>query len=249
MFDPKKLLNDLLGSQIPGMEGTLRDKAGKATQMAKDNPIAAGALAAILLGTGTGRAIGGSALKVGGLAAVAGLAYKAYQSYQSGQAPADAARSQPELLPPPANTGFDPAEAPQGEAEFTLTLVRAMIAAARADGHIDDAERAKIADRLRLSGMDAEAEAYLIDELRMPVDLDAIVGAARTEAQRVELYTASRLAIEPETRAERGYLDMLAGRLKLPDALVDHIEATVSDAKVPVGASVETGAPAPRSPW
>ncbi|MGH6806120.1 MAG: DUF533 domain-containing protein, partial [Ensifer adhaerens] len=44
---------------------------------------------------------------------------------------------------------------------------------------------------------------------------------------------ASRLAIEPESRAERGYLDLLAGRLGLPDALVDHIEATVSSAKVP----------------
>ncbi len=249
MFDPKKLLNDLLGSQVPGMGGTVRDKAGQATQLAKDNPLAAGALAAVLLGTGTGRAIGGSALKLGGLAAVASLAYKAYQNYQGGQAPAGSTGAQPELLPPPANTGFDPAEAPQGEAEFTLTLVRAMIAAARADGHIDDAERAKIADRLKLSGMDAEAEAYLVDELRKPVDLDAIVGAATTEAQRVELYTASRLAIEPETRAERGYLDMLAGRLKLPDALVDHIEATVSEAKVPVAVPNETAAPAPKSPW
>lgn len=249
MFDPKKLLDDLLGSRIPGMEGTVRDKAGQATQLARDNPLAAGALAAVLLGTGTGRAIGGSALKLGGLAAVAGLAYKAFQNYQGGQAPTDAARAQPELLPPPAHTGFDPAEAPQGEAEFTLSLVGAMIAAARADGHIDDAERAKIADRLKLSGMDAEAEAYLIGELQRPVDLDAIVGAAKTEAQRVELYTASRLAIDPETRAERGYLDMLAGRLKLPDALVDHIEATVSEAKAPAAAPVEAAAPAPKSPW
>ena len=54
----------------------------------------------------------------------------------------------------------------------------------------------------------------------------------RREAQKVELYTASRIAIEPQTRAERGYLDLLAGRLQLPDALIDHIEATVSQAKL-----------------
>ena len=64
------------------------------------------------------------------------------------------------------------------------------------------------------------------------VDVDALVSGAMTDAQKVELYTASRIAIEPNTRAERGYLDMLAGRLKLPDALVDHIEATVASAKV-----------------
>ena len=139
MFDPKKLLDDLLGSKIPGTESTVRDKAGQATQLAKDNPLAAGALVAVLLGTGTGRQVTGSALKLGGLAAIGGLAYKAYQNYQNGKQPAEPMpRGEPELLPPPADTGFHPAQAPQGEAEFTLTLVRAMIAAAKADGHIDD---------------------------------------------------------------------------------------------------------------
>jgi len=87
MLDPKALLNDLLSSRLPGTEGTVRDKAGQAAQMARDNPLAAGALAGLLLGTGTGRKITGSALKVGGLAAIAGLAYKAYQNYSSGYPP------------------------------------------------------------------------------------------------------------------------------------------------------------------
>jgi len=234
MFDPKKLLDDLLGSQVPGGQGTVRDKAGQAAQLAKDNPIATGAIAAILLGTGAGRSVASSALKAGGLAAIAGLAYKAYQNYQNGQQPAEAARQGPELLPPPSDTTFHPSQAPQGEAEFALTLVRAMILAARADGHIDDAERAKISDKLKLSGLDAEAGEFLNAELERPFNLDELVSAAQSDAQKIELYTASRLAIEPETRAERGYLDMLAGRLKLPDALVDHVEATVSAAKVPV---------------
>jgi uncharacterized membrane protein YebE (DUF533 family) len=220
MFDPKKLLDDLLGSQVPGGQGTVRDKAGQAVDLARNNPIATGAIAAVLLGTGTGRAI-------------AGLAYKAYQNYQQGNQPAEAARTGPELLPPPSDTSFHPSQMPQGEAEFALTLVRAMILAARADGHIDDAERARIGDRVKLAGIDTEASQFLAAELERPFNLDELVAAAQTDAQKVELYTASRLAIEPETRAERGYLDMLAGRLKLPDALVDHVEATVSAAKVP----------------
>lgn len=248
MFDPKKLLDDLLGSKIPGTETTVRDKAGQATQLAKDNPLAAGALVAVLLGTGTGRAVTGSALKLGGLAAIGGLAYKAYQNYQNGNQPAEAAPSgDPELLPPPSDSGFDPAGAPQGEAEFTLSLVRAMIAAAKADGHIDDAERRKIGDRLSLAGIGQDAEAFMRDELERPLDIEALVASARTEAQRIELYTASRLAIDPDTRAERGYLDLLAGRLQLPDALVDHVEATVSEAKggnASVPSRAPSGAPA-----
>ena len=139
---------------------------------------------------------------------------------------------------PPAGDGFHPAEAPQGEAEFALTLVRAMISAAKADGHIDDDERKKIADRLSLAGIGNEAQGFIEKELAAPLDLDALVASAKTEAQRVELYTASRLAIEADTRAERGYLDLLAGRLGLADALVDHVEATVAAAgKVPAKAS------------
>src|SRR5690606_32876025 len=127
---------------------------------------------------------------------------------------------------------FHPAQSPQGEAEFALVIARAMIAAARADGHIDEAERGRIADKLRLSGIGSDAESFLMEELAKPIDLDGLVAAAQTDAQKVELYTASRLAIEPRTRAERGYLDLLAGRLKLPDSLLDHIEATVDQATV-----------------
>ena len=73
MFDPKNLLDQFLGSNVPGTQGTLRDKASQATQLAKDNPLATGAIVAVLLGTGTGRAIGASALKLGGMAAIAWL--------------------------------------------------------------------------------------------------------------------------------------------------------------------------------
>ncbi|MCB1419447.1 MAG: tellurite resistance TerB family protein [Notoacmeibacter sp.] len=231
MIDPKKLLGDLLGSTIPGTGSTVGEKAEQAKQLAKDNPLATGALVAVLLGTGTGRAVTGSALKLGGLAAVAGLAYKAYQNYQNGSKPGETvAEGDQELLPPPSDTSFHPAQAPQGEDVFALTLVRAMIAAARADGHIDEQERARITERATMAGLNDEVAAFLEAELSQPVDLDGLVEAAKTDAQRVELYTASRLAIEPKTRAERGYLDMLAGRLRLPDALVDHVEATVAQA-------------------
>ncbi len=230
MFDAKTLLDQFLGSQVPGAGGSVRERAGQVTQLAKDNPLATIAIAGVLLGTDGGRKVAGSALKLGGLAAIAGLGYQAYKNYRAGQNPAESAQAgTPELLPPPVDSGFHPEAV---STDFALILVRAMIAASRADGHIDDAEGARIVDKLKVSGLGADAAQFLEDELANPVDLDAIVAAAKSEEQRVELYTASRLAIEPETRAERGYLDLLAGRLGLADALVDHIEATVSAAKV-----------------
>jgi uncharacterized membrane protein YebE (DUF533 family) len=240
MLDPKKLLNDLLGSQLPGSGGSVRDGATKVQQMAKDNPLATGALVAVLLGTRTGRNLAGTAIKLGGLAAIGSVAYNAYKNYRDGNNPAQTTEKQPELLPPPADTDFHPSQAPQGEAEFALTLVRAMIAAANADGHIDETERKRIADKLSLAGVGAEAEAFLLKEIQNPWSIDQLVAAAQTEAQRVELYTASRLTIEPDTRTERGYLDLLAGRLNLPDALIDHVEATIVSAT-----TIQTGSAGP----
>jgi len=232
MFDPKALLDQLLGSNIPGTEGTVRDKANQAKQLAKDNPLATGAIVAVLLGTGPGRAIGGSALKLGGMAAIAGLGYQAWKNYQAGNSPSGGgAAAEPEILPPPSDSEFS-AEPAAVSGDFALALIRVMIAAARADGHVDDAERARIHDKLALSGLGEDAVAFLDEELSKPVDMDAIIAAASSEAQKVEMFTAARLSIEPDSRAERGFLDLLAGRLGLADALVDHIEATVAAAKV-----------------
>lgn len=233
MFDAKKLLDQFLGSQIPGMSGSVRDKAGQATDLAKKNPLATGAIAAAILGTKTGRKLAGNVATAGGIAAIAGLGYLAYKNYKSGQSPQAAeqpAAKEPELLPPPADSPFHP-QSPAMSNSFALTLIQAMIAAAKADGHIDDAERARIMEKVQISGLDNEAEAFFEKELADPIDIDALVAAAQTEEQKVELYTASRLTIDPDSRAERGYLDMLAGRLGLPDALVDHIDATVSSVK------------------
>ncbi len=230
MFDAKKLLDQFLGSQMPGSAGSIGQKGNDLMDMAKANPWKTGALAAVLLGTKTGRSLGSNALKIGGLAVIAGLGYQAYKNYKSGQ-PAEPTQSLPELLPPPKDSPFS--TEPQAVSnDFALSLVRAMIAAAKADGHIDASERSRIMDKVHLSGLGAEAEAFIEAELAKPIDLDALVASAKTEEQRVEIYTASRLTIEPDTRTERGYLDMLAGRLGLPDALVDHIEATVASAKV-----------------
>lgn len=239
MFDARKLLEQFLGSQVPGVGGSVRDRAGSAVQMAKDNPWKAGALATAILGTKTGRNIAGNALAIGGLAAIAGLGYQAYKNYQAGQAPAQAAATPADasgatttaVLPPPSDSGFSVVSPAQSN-EFVLVLIRAMLAAAKADGHIDDAERALIFDKIKAADISGEAAAFIERELSQPTDLDALIAAAVTEEQRVELYTASRLTIDPDSRAERGYLDLLAGRLGLPDALVDHIDATVSSAKI-----------------
>jgi len=254
MIDPTKLLDQFLGGGQPG--GFNREDDGRGAgaggllgnlnQRARENPLASGALAgglaAILLGSKAGRRLTGSAVRMGGMAVIGGLAYKAYQDWQARQAGGQPASQQPqpsqsgpELLPPPKDTPFMP-KASEADSRARL-LVTAMISAAKADGYIDPAEQKHIFERLDSSALDTESKAYVMDQLRAPLDLDAIVKGASQPEVAVEIYAASLLAIDPDHPAEKAYLQMLAARLGLADELVAEIHKTAAGAGVKVEAS------------
>jgi len=186
-----------------------------------------GGLGALVFGTSAGRSVAGSAAKLGGLALIGGLAYKAYQNYQAGKPLLDS--KQQEVLPAPAGTGFEPQAASEATA---LTFIRAMIAAAAADGHIDEQEQATILGGLKEAGLDQEAQAWLQKELAQPASIDALVEAAESPELATQIYTAARIAINPDTRAEKDFLAGLAGSLGLDAELVANIDAAASGAKV-----------------
>lgn len=162
----------------------------------------------------------------GGAAALGALAFKAYQQYQAGQAaqpaqlPADPAQLQ---MPP----GAAPEDAARNQEPFALALVRAMVAAANSDGHIDATERQAILSGIQQSGVEQDATSFVMDAMSKPSDAHAIAALAANEQQAAQLYLASRLAIEPDHPAERVYLRTLAEALKLPEPLVRQLEAQV----------------------
>ncbi|KPP81468.1 MAG: putative membrane protein [Oceanicaulis sp. HLUCCA04] len=98
-----------------------------------------------------------------------------------------------------------------------------MIAAAKADGKIDAAEKERIFARLNTLDLSAEDKAFVFDELAAPLDLNAVVAGASTPEIAAEIYAASLVAIESETPAEKAYLNMLAVRLDLEPGLVTEI--------------------------
>ncbi|MGC2857000.1 tellurite resistance TerB family protein [Novispirillum sp. DQ9] len=191
---------------------------------------AAGGLLAMVLGSKKGRKMGGKALKYGGAALLAGLAYKAWSDYKANKAPQH--DSVADLPPAPARSGFAlEEEVDTRGSDFRLAVVRAMIAAAKSDGHVDAQEQARITAAIQDNGLSAEEKGFLIDAFTGAADPVAIAALARTEEQAAELYVASRLAIDPDEEAERRYLDRLAGALRLPDALVAHLDTKVEDAR------------------
>jgi len=220
MFDPQKLLDQFLG-------GASKDgKSGLSSETVKGlaGGAAAGGLAAILLGSKGGRKLAGSAVKLGGAAVLGGLAYRAWQSYQQQKQGGTAPEPMRDVTPKAEGTAFLPAPHKERDA-LSLALLRAMIAAAKADGHIDAGEQKKIFARLDELDLDSEAKAFVIDELRKPLDIDAVVATATSPELAVEIYAASVVVIDPDDPAEQAYLAMLASRLKLDPGLKANVEA------------------------
>jgi uncharacterized membrane protein YebE (DUF533 family) len=215
VIDPKQLLEQVLGSNAAGqVRSTGRDFVNRLDATQGSKAFAGGAVAGGLLGMLLGgKRGGGGLLGYGGAAALGALALQAYQTYQRQQAGGMArfgdvgADSLPHARP--ATDG----------GPFELVLVRAMVGAAKADGHIDASEQQRLFAQVERLGLDADAKAYVFDLLTHDVDVDGLARAAATPEQGAELYLAARLAIDPDQPKEKAWLDALATRLKLPAEL------------------------------
>ena len=186
-----------------------------------------GGLGALILGTQSGRAFASGAAKLGALALIGGLAYKAYQNYSQGKPLITDRSAAAEAAPP--GSGFDDQSIGN---EAALTYIRAMIAAAAADGRLDASEQQRIVESLKQEGLDAEAEQFLANELNNPATIDDLAGEWMSKEEAVQLYTAARIAIEPDTDAEKRFLAVLGQRLGLEAELMQHVDATARSAAV-----------------
>jgi uncharacterized membrane protein YebE (DUF533 family) len=208
----QNLLNQLLQSGVAQYDSAKRSgDLGKYATGA-----AAGGALALLLGSRRGRSLGGKALKVGSLAAIGALAWKAYQDHQARQGAAAA--------PPPAVKGFEALPAPQLELH-SQAMLKAMIAAAKSDGHMDERERALVEAELTRLDADPATRRWVEDELRRPVEPADVARAATSPEMAAEVYLASLLVADETTTMERAYLDELARQLNLAPALKADLEA------------------------
>lgn len=237
-MDASKLLNQFLGGggndAGAGGSGGLGDMgrsiAGRAGGFG--GGMAAGGLLGLVLGNKKARKMAGGVAGYGAAAAVGALAFKAFQNWQGGKTAetAPVATDSEMAATPPAVFQPDAAQGADGEA-FQLALIRAMIGAAKADGHVSAAEQTLLFENVERMGLDAEGKAFVFDALVKDVDMAEIANAASCQEQAAELYLAARLAIDPDHPAERAYLEALAHRLNLPADLVSHLNRQV-DAKM-----------------
>lgn len=220
-------LDDIVKQMSGGKSSA--DLLAKAKELVGNNPAAAaavaGALGALVLGTKTGRSITMDAAKLGGMVLIGGLAYKAYQNYQAGKPVLDAGAAP---APAPAGSSFDPAKQSNEQA---LLYIRAMIAAAAADGVVSNLERSRIVGGLEQVGLDPSATGFLDAEFARPASIADLVAGVKSPEQAAQVYTAARVAIEPESQAEKDFLANLGRALNLDPQLVAHIDAVAGGVK------------------
>jgi uncharacterized membrane protein YebE (DUF533 family) len=129
-------------------------------------------------------------------------------------------------MPPVAPPGPPPAVDPG--ARDSMLLIRTMIAAAAADGHIDATERAAILERAISAGLDADSQRTLLAELNAPAGIDVILAGARPDLAPA-IYGAARLAITVDTEVERLWLERLVAGLGLSAAQRANVDAQLAE--------------------
>lgn len=193
---------------------------------------AVGGVLGLLLGSKSGRRMGGKALKAGSVVALGALAWKAYGDWQRQNASASAPSATPGAAPGtalPAPASFAALPAPQLEVH-SRAMLKALIAAAKSDGHLDEAERGQVEDALHRLNADADTRAWVDTELRRPVDPADVAAGATGPEMAAEIYLASVLVVDDTTVMERAYLDELARRLQLAPGLKAELEARAAAA-------------------
>ncbi|MCP3950668.1 MAG: tellurite resistance TerB family protein [Desulfobacterales bacterium] len=134
----------------------------------------------------------------------------------------------PGAPPPPAPSASSVPPPPPGRsaaAPDAVLLIRAMIAAANADGVIDEIERSRILEKLKAVQLTEEEHSFIVHELLSPGNLESIVGQVDTTETARQVYAVSLMAIDVDTSAERDYLATLAQRMGLDDSVTTAIKA------------------------
>lgn len=177
--------------------------------------LAAGAIG-LLMGSKKARKVGGKVVTYGGLAALGVVAYKAFSNWQANQ-PGQVV-SEPQTI--------DRLPAQQAEVH-SQAILKALVAAAKADGHVDERERALIEGEFVKLDSDGEFQQWLHLELNKPLDPAEVARAATTPEIAAEMYLASVMLVDEEHFMEKAYLDELSRQLELDPALRQELETQV----------------------
>ena len=210
-MDPERLLGELLRAGLRSGRHAGRHARG--------------------FGRGLGGGIGRTIVSGRGLTILGGIAIAAFEHLQQkgvigGAKGGGAAMGQPMEPPPVPPTPPSPAEL-HAQA---MILIEAMVNAAKADGAIDDEERARLMAELDKAGATPEERSWLEAEMAKPSDVESLLAKVKSPDLAAQVYAASVLVTGNDEPGERAYLGLLAARLGLSGEMIDAINRQVEQA-------------------
>lgn len=162
----------------------------------------------MLLGNKSVRNTAGKAAGYVGAAVLGGLAYKAYQDWQqhnnNNQAKRKSMQHQQTL--PYQDQDVSNSESSNNQDDYQVTLIKAMIASARADGQIDALEQQRISEAIDKMNLGTQTKRELLNLFLQPIQVSEIVSNITSNEQKTEIYLASCMAIELDDETEYAHL-------------------------------------------
>ena len=228
MFNPEKLLGKIVG-EVVSTNGSWGKKGKKKGSGSLLGGLASGGGLMTLIGLGVGAyeilKQQGQEARAGGMPPPAPPG----AGPMGGPPPPPAAAAPP----PPPSTGSAPlsppaapavgmpaapvASVPPGldSAALAVRMLQAMVAAAHADGVMDEAEERAVLDRLRGADLDQEEKFFLLDQLHRPKTIEELAAGITDLAVARTMYLLAATAVSIDTEAERAWFDRLARQLGL----------------------------------
>lgn len=221
-MDLKGLLNQALNSDLVKQgQQQIKQQSNPGTLKSLGAGAVGGGLVSLLMGSKKskklGKKVGKNALKIGGVAALGALAYKVYNDYQSKN-------------PDGSNQAIQQDSFDSSDNIHSELIIKAMIAAAKADGHVDQQEMERIESTLKQAGADQQLQSLLHVELNKPLDPVEVARLAQSPQQASEIYLASLIVVDEQNFMEKAYLQELAKQLQLSPEVTFQLEQQLQGA-------------------
>ncbi len=196
-------LQSVLGSAAGGRSGSAAKGGGMGEVLGP--AVLGGLISAILPGKS------GGMLRVGGSTA---LATMLWNKYKDRVRPAQAA---PAASVPAADGADDFFGGPgAGPNPALARIIRAMVFAAKSDGHIDENEKRAINSRLSQLGSGPELAKIASAAVNEPLDPALVAAGVSGPEEAMSIFIASCSVIELDHFMENSYIDALAQALGIP---------------------------------
>lgn len=213
------------GSALGSLVGQAKDTAanlGKSAPGGLGGLLGAGVLGALL-----GSVVSKDVLKNAALVGAGAVAWNFYQKW------AQKGAAQPASAPNVQNAGvFAPQTIAATQADPTaMLLLRAMVFAARADGHIDSAEQERISKLVQQMFPGQDVTSLLNQLMHEPLNPAVLAAQVSSREQGEDLYRISCLIVDIDHFMERSYLDGLAQALGIAEPRKQELEQEAVQAK------------------